>query len=259
MCSEPDPLLLLRLYPSLVPDKFKPLLPTSAYGESLPEIEYRSRSNSADGRDISAGAGGPSAVSAAVSSSQSRKQNGSAAADAAALAVVVPYLLSHRTRMLSQLEDAVAAAGDDNRLQGSQRNGHQLLHHSSSDSSMSASSPTVNGSSDSNRVKSQEQLQLIAAVIDTAILRAMLKQSDSGALLRLLQQVNFVDVEDGKSVLSAVGRYAELAALYQYNRRHSQGLGLLQELSQHPGSLQVPPTGAAADLKGLPGVWAAVR
>jgi hypothetical protein len=42
-------------------------------------------------------------------------------------------------------------------------------------------------------------------------------------------------------------------------RRHAQGLALLQQLSQQPEGMAVPPTGAAADLKGLPGVWAAVR
>lgn len=39
MCSDAGPLLLLRLFPGLVPGKFRGLLPTSAYGEGLPEIE----------------------------------------------------------------------------------------------------------------------------------------------------------------------------------------------------------------------------
>jgi hypothetical protein len=38
MCSQADPLVLLRLFPSLLPDKFAPLLPSSAAGEALPPV-----------------------------------------------------------------------------------------------------------------------------------------------------------------------------------------------------------------------------
>ena len=41
--------------------------------------------------------------------------------------------------------------------------------------------------------------------------------------------------------------------------RHGAALDLLQTLSQSPSQLRVPPKGAAAELRGLPGVWAAVR
>jgi hypothetical protein len=50
-----------------------------------------------------------------------------------------------------------------------------------------------------------------------------------------------------------------LSCCVLHRRRHGQGLQLLQQLSQSPGSMAIPPSGAAADLKGLPGVWAAVR
>jgi hypothetical protein len=59
--------------------------------------------------------------------------------------------------------------------------------------------------------------------------------------------------------LSTQGRYAELAALYQYHKCHAKGLDLLRRVSLHPEQLPVAPTGAASDLPGLPGVWAAVR
>jgi hypothetical protein len=41
--------------------------------------------------------------------------------------------------------------------------------------------------------------------------------------------------------------------------RHDAALELLQALSQSPSQLRVAPKGAAAELLGLPGVWAAVR
>jgi hypothetical protein len=66
-------------------------------------------------------------------------------------------------------------------------------------------------------------------------------------------------LDDGHTALAAAGRYAELAALLQYNRQHEAALQLLRQLSQDPASLPVPPSGAAVDLRGLPGVWAAVR
>lgn len=87
----------------------------------------------------------------------------------------------------------------------------------------------------------------------------MLQQPDTGAVLKFLQQPNFVDLEEGEACLNACGRYAELAALYQQHRQHAKGLALLQQLSQRPEDMPVAPTGAAADLKGLTGVWAAVR
>ena len=104
-----------------------------------------------------------------------------------------------------------------------------------------------------------QNLEQIACVLDTALLKAMLLQPDSGALLRFVQGRNYVDLEEGEVALRGQGRYAELAALYQYGGHHAQGLELLRQLSQAPEELQVTPAGAAADLKGLPGVWAAVR
>lgn len=241
MCSEPDPLLLLRLYPSLVPEKFMQLLPTSAYGEPLPAVTAADEAASSS-RNSSKGAS---------SNGDSNADAAAAAKHAGALAVVVPYLLSHRTRLLGSLDDAPSSST----LQMSPRQNGQVQSVTKTSSKDSSAADVA----DSSRPRSPEELKLIATVIDTAILRAMLLQQDSGALLRLLQQVNFVDLEDGELVLMAAGRYAELAALYQYNCRHKQGLRLLQQLSQQPGLLEVPPRGAAVDLKGLPGVWAAVR
>jgi hypothetical protein len=135
------------------------------------------------------------------------KRRGGATADVAgAVGVVVPYLLSHRTRLLASLEEAAAATAAASNKPQQQQQGRELTN----------GAAAATGSS--SRQRSKQELELVANVIDTAILRAMLLQPDSGALLRLLQQTNFVDLEDGEAVLTAAGRYAELAALYQYNR-----------------------------------------
>ena len=287
MCSDPDPLLLLRLYPQLVPAKFVPLLPTTVYGEQLPDMQQQQLDAAAG--DTAAAADPTAAGDGSNDSSGSQAEEPAAAAAAAATAavsVVVPYLLSHRTRLLGSLEGAAAAMNSDSsssnarsrrRQQQQQQDSGDALTQSQDPPSTqsqhvvdSSSGSSGGGSSDgcgsnagssggSSKSKSLQELRLLATVIDTAILRAMLLQPDSGALLRLLQQPNYVDLEDGETVLEGRGRYAELAALYQYHRKHEKGLRLLQALSQAPGSLGVVPTGAAADLKGLPGVWAAVR
>jgi hypothetical protein len=209
MCSEPDPLLLLRLYPSLVPEKFLLLLPSSAYGEPFPDL---------------AAAEAAADVSSSSSGSSSMKRKGSSKPDVAnAVGVVVPYLLSHRTRLLASLEEAaavaVAAAASSNREQ------QQGKDAGSAGVELTNGEAAATASGSSSRQRTKQELELVATVIDTAILRAMLQQPDSGALLRLLQQMNYVDLEDGEAVLTAAGRYAELAALYQYNR--------LQKVLQH--------------------------
>ncbi len=47
-----------------------------------------------------------------------------------------------------------------------------------------------------------QQLRLVATIIDTAIMLAMLRQADTGALLRLLQQQNFVDLDEVRAPLA---------------------------------------------------------
>jgi hypothetical protein len=98
-----------------------------------------------------------------------------------------------------------------------------------------------------------------AELVDTALLCALLAQPDAGALLQLLERPNAVHLAAGEAALSAAGRYAELVALYKAHGRHAEALDLLQALSLSPGSLSAPPAGAAAELRGGPGVWAAVR
>lgn len=88
----------------------------------------------------------------------------------------------------------------------------------------------------------------------------MLAVPDTGALLRFCASPSVAtDLQEAKAALEAAGRYSELVALLQQRGRHAEALQLLQLLSCHPARLSVPPSGAAADLQGLPGVWAAVK
>jgi hypothetical protein len=204
MCSQPDPRLLLRLFPSLLPAAFLKHLPDSAYGSPLPALPEPTGQ---------------------------RLQE--------AVAVLLPYLLSHRSRVLGAL------AAEQQQGQGQQEGqGQQGGSGERRSSGASAGAPGP---------------QLLARLVDTALVRAMLLQPDSGALLRFLQQPNHVDLGEGSLALRALGRYAELAALLQQHRQHREAMALLRSLSQAPGELPVPPTGAAKDLPGLPGVWAAIR
>lgn len=100
---------------------------------------------------------------------------------------------------------------------------------------------------------------MLLCIIDSAMLSAMLIQPDTGALLRFLQHPNHIDVDHGCSALTNAGRYAELAALHHSCGRHEEGLTLLQTLSQSADTLVPPVSGSAAELRGLPGAWAAVR
>ncbi len=88
----------------------------------------------------------------------------------------------------------------------------------------------------------------------------MLPLPDTGALLRFCYTPDIaVDLQEAKASLEASGRYSELVALLQHRGRHQEALALLQLLSRAPQRLQVAPSGAARDLRGMPGVWAAVR
>ncbi|KDD71478.1 hypothetical protein H632_c4947p0, partial [Helicosporidium sp. ATCC 50920] len=82
---------------------------------------------------------------------------------------------------------------------------------------------------------------------------------DSGALLQFVQRPNSVDLRVGERALRSRGRYSELVALYQGRGEHGAALALLETLSQRPDGLETPPQGAALELRGFPGVWAAVR
>lgn len=49
--------------------------------------------------------------------------------------------------------------------------------------------------------------------------QVMVLMPDTGALLRFVQNPNFIDIGDAVDVLTQHGMYAELAALYRRNGR----------------------------------------
>ena len=100
----------------------------------------------------------------------------------------------------------------------------------------------------------------LSVAVDTAILNAMLVGPDTGAALRFAGAPgNRVSLPHGEASLRSAGRHAELVALLRGAGRHEDALDLLKALSTAPASLPVPPTGAAADLRGVTGAWAAAR
>jgi hypothetical protein len=102
--------------------------------------------------------------------------------------------------------------------------------------------------------------QAFQVLIDTALLNAFLILPDNGALLQFLHRTNHVDFETGRSALESAGRYAELVELYRVHGKHRAALELLSKLSlSRSGSFEQSPQGAAAELKGPPGAWAAVK
>lgn len=76
LCSGTDALLYLRLFPSLVSERNRPLLPTSAHGVTLPQV------SEPEGK-----------------------------ARPAAVATLLPYVLSHRSRALARLGEVSGTRG----------------------------------------------------------------------------------------------------------------------------------------------------
>jgi hypothetical protein len=245
MCSDASPLLLLRLFPDLVPRKFRGLLPATAYGEPLPPVE-----------ESPAGLHQPAEAGDAATSS-SDAAHGPDGRAAAAVGAVIPYLLSYRTRLLAAMEEQAAAAAAAASAAASGAGGARQQAAAGSDvkpgkaaprrprrpgqpaqpepepspppeaapppppqavAAPEAATSNKGDSSDSASGSSgpQPPNEVVATILDTALLLAMLAQPDSGALLRLLQQRNYVDPAEGEAALGAAGRYAELAALLQY-------------------------------------------
>lgn len=140
-----------------------------------------------------------------------------------AVSILTPYLLSYRSRLSSGATTGGAMTGDDAQYGIASKQAFRVL-------------------------------------IDTALLNAFLILPDNGALLQFLQRPNHVDFVAGRSALESAGRYAEMVQLYRVHDKHRAALELLKNLSLgSSGRLEKSPQGAAAELKGPPGAWAAVK
>ncbi|KAA6422986.1 MAG: vam6 Vps39 isoform X1 [Trebouxia sp. A1-2] len=197
-----------------------------------------------------------------------------------AVSILLPYLLSHRSRLaaFTAATDTAhqAAASQASTTAGSHPATAQHQSASRSGEPPEAAAPRGSYSEAMEeagepgspmRSKPQEflaglqpeQRHRLAVLVDTAILKVMLAMVDTGALLCFLHRSNDVDLREGEVVLRARGRYSELVALYQQRGQHEAALDLLHTLTLSPQDLNIRPQGAAADLRDLTGVWAAVR
>lgn len=181
-----------------------------------------------------------------------------------AVSCLLPLLLADRTRLKSRRRDLeekratedLEAVEENEELQ-SETAGHPQTQH---------------GASHSRKESELKRIEL-TALVDTAIMKAMLICPDSGALLQFVRNENCVNLEEGERSLKPAGnslfwnlflncvsgRYFELSALYQSHGLHDIGLETLRMLSLEPEKLEYPPRGAGSDLRGVTGVWAAVQ
>ncbi|KAL4436979.1 hypothetical protein ABPG75_004118 [Micractinium tetrahymenae] len=255
MSSLAGPLELLRLFPSLAPPK---LLAAAAADQAEEE---------------QAGGGGPGAQQGAAEAAAAGEQAASVEDGAtselqgeafvAAVQQLMPYLLSHRSRLAA----AAASPAQQREQQQEQQLEEGRRHAGPRQQTPAAAAAAIEAAQDpgpsptTRAVLAQRRLQgsATATLLDTALLLALLALPDSGALLRFVQRPNCVDLEAGEAALRSLGRYSELVALYQTKGRHAAALELLHALSQGPEQLPAAPQGASAELRGLPGVWAAVK
>nr|XP_043618228.1 vacuolar sorting protein 39-like [Erigeron canadensis] len=76
----------------------------------------------------------------------------------------------------------------------------------------------------------------MAAILDTALLQALLLTGQSAAALDLLKGFNYCDVNMCEEILQNGNHHACLVELYKYNSMHREALKLLHELVEHPKS-----------------------
>ncbi|EFJ23179.1 hypothetical protein SELMODRAFT_442906 [Selaginella moellendorffii] len=80
-----------------------------------------------------------------------------------------------------------------------------------------------------------------AAVLDTALIQALLLTNQSPVAIQLLRGSNYCDVDACREMMLAGGFYKELLELYQFNKMHKEALQLLARLVENPESFPVPP------------------
>lgn len=78
----------------------------------------------------------------------------------------------------------------------------------------------------------------MAAVLDTALLQALLLTGQSSVGLELLKVVNYCDVKICEEILRKKNHYAALLELYKCNSMHREALKLLQQSIEESKSNQ---------------------
>ena len=78
----------------------------------------------------------------------------------------------------------------------------------------------------------------MAAILDTALLQALLLTGQSSAALELLKGLNYCDVKICEEILQKGNHYAALLELYRSNSMHREALKLLHQLVEESKSNQ---------------------
>ncbi|KAG5407777.1 hypothetical protein IGI04_013896 [Brassica rapa subsp. trilocularis] len=78
----------------------------------------------------------------------------------------------------------------------------------------------------------------MAAILDTALLQALLHTGQSGAAVELLKGVNYCDVKICEEILMKSKSYSALLELFKSNSMHHEALKLLNQLSEESKSNQ---------------------
>ncbi|KAF8101569.1 hypothetical protein N665_0204s0064 [Sinapis alba] len=104
------------------------------------------------------------------------------------------------------------------------------------------------GASDSSKTKKSNKgrgtislnsgAREMAAILDTALLQALLHTGQSGAAVELLKGVNYCDVKICEEILMKSKNYPALLELFKSNSMHHEALKLLNQLSEESKSNQ---------------------
>ena len=78
----------------------------------------------------------------------------------------------------------------------------------------------------------------MAAIVDTALLQALLLTGQSSAALELLKGLNYCDVKICEEILQKGNHHAALLELYRSNLMHHEALKLLHQLVEESKSNQ---------------------
>ncbi|OAY57391.1 vacuolar sorting protein 39 isoform X1 [Manihot esculenta] len=81
----------------------------------------------------------------------------------------------------------------------------------------------------------------MAALLDTALLQALLLTGQSSAALELLKGLNYCDIKICEEILQKQNHYTALLELYKCNSMHREALNLLHQLVEESKSSQAQP------------------
>lgn len=80
----------------------------------------------------------------------------------------------------------------------------------------------------------------MAAILDTALLQALLLTGQTSAALELVKGVNYCDVKICEDILQKNNHYTVLLELYKSNSMHHEALKLLHRLVEESRSSEMP-------------------